>query len=1331
VIDLSSLTPALGFIIQGDAAADYAGFSVSSAGDVNGDGIDDVIVGARFGDDGGFNAGEAYVIYGVAGTARGTVDLTGLTAAQGFIIQGDETQDIAGRGVSSAGDVNGDGIDDVIVGARGGDDGGSYAGEAYVIYGVAGTARGTVDLTGLAAADGFIIQGDAAGDEAGFSVSSAGDVNGDGIDDLIVGAPYGDDGGGNAGEAYVIYGVAGTARGTVDLTGLAAADGFIIQGDAGGDIAGYSVSWAGDVNGDGIDDLVVGARYGDDGGDRAGEAYVIYGVVGTARGTVDLSGLAAADGFIIQGDAAGDQAGWSVSSAGDVNGDGIEDLIVGARFGDDGGTDAGEAYVIYGVAGTARGTVDLTGLASRPADGFIIQGDVSFDQAGWSVSSAGDVNGDGIEDLIVGAPLGDDGGLNAGEAYVIYGVAGIARGTVDLSGLAEADGFIIQGDFNFDRAGLSVSAAGDVNADGIDDLIVGAPQGDDGGNSAGEAYVIYGGRPTLAVERTGTEIGQVIFGGHLNDTLNGLGGNDTLDGGAGADSLDGGLGADSMRGGAGDDSYVVDDVGDVVLELAGEGDDHVIASISTTLVAEVERLTLSGTANLNGTGNALANRLEGNAGANLLDGGAGADTMAGGAGSDTYLVEDAGDVIEELPDEGYDHVFSSVSHTLGAGVERLTLSGSANLNGTGNALDNLLDGNAGANLLNGGAGADIMAGGAGNDTYVVDDAGDSVLELAGEGNDRVIATVSHTLDAEVERLSLSGSANLNGTANALANRLDGNAGANILDGGEGNDTLFGLSGNDTLIGGLGNDTLDGGTGADRMEGGAGNDNYVVDDAGDVIIELAGGGNDRVTATITHALTDEVEWLSLFGTANLNGTGNALANRIDGNAGANILDGGEGNDTLDGGLGADRMEGGAGNDNYVVDDAGDVIIELAGGGNDRVTATITHALAEEVESLSLFGTADLNGTGNALANRLDGNAGANRLDGGEGNDTLFGLSGNDTLIGGLGNDTLDGGLGADRMEGGAGNDSYVVDDAGDLVIELAGGGHDRVTATITHALADEVESLTLFGTANLNGTGNALANRLDGNAGANRLDGGEGNDTLFGLSGNDTLIGGVGNDTLDGGLGADRMEGGAGNDNYVVDDAGDVIIELAGGGNDRVTATITHALAEEVEWLSLFGTADLNGTGNALANRLDGNAGANRLDGGEGDDALSGLSGNDSLIGGLGHDLLDGGLGADSLEGGLGADRFLFRSAVEAHGDVISDFSVAEGDRIDLRPIDTNAGLTGDQGFTWIGNAGFGGVAGQLRFASEMLEGDLDGNGLADFQIALSGVAVLTTANIWL
>jgi hypothetical protein len=366
-----------------------------------------------------------------------------------------------------------------------------------VIFGKAGGGWGTtvgarqvLDLTDLSPADGFIIQGDVAGDQLGQSVSSAGDVNGDGIDDIIVGAFAGDDGGSEAGEAYVIFGKDGGGWGTtvggrqvLDLTNLSPTDGFIIQGDVAGDQLGYSVSSAGDVNGDGIDDIIVGARQGDDGGSNAGEAYVIFGKAGGGWGAevggrqvLDLTNLSPTDGFIIQGDVANDLLGISVSSAGDVNGDGIDDIIVGANGGDDGGSAAGEAYVIFGKADGSWGTevggrqvLDLTNLA--PEDGFIIQGDAANDELGVAVSSAGDVNGDGYDDLIVGAHLGDDGGSNAGEAYVIYG-------RPDMGGLF--------------RAGSS-----------YDDWIAGSDMGDQlDGRGGADTLLGYGGNDLLIVADT-------------------------------------------------------------------------------------------------------------------------------------------------------------------------------------------------------------------------------------------------------------------------------------------------------------------------------------------------------------------------------------------------------------------------------------------------------------------------------------------------------------------------------------------------------------------------------------------------------------------------------------------------------------------------------------------------------------------------------------------------------------------------------------------------------------------------------------------------------------
>ncbi|MCB4821290.1 family 16 glycosylhydrolase [Roseicella aerolata] len=799
---------------------------------------------------------------------------------------------------------------------------------------------------------------------------------------------------------------------------------------------------------------------------------------------------------------------------------------------------------------------------------------------------------------------------------------------------------------------------------------------------------------------TGNALDNRMTANAAGSRLFALGGADTLIGGAGNDTLDGGTGADLMAGGAGDDSYVVDDPGDQVVELAGEGNDVVTASLSWTLGAHLERLVLAGTADLAGTGNELDNRIFGNAGANTLDGGAGhdslhggagADLMIGGTGNDTFSVDDAADRVVELPGEGIDLVSASLSWVLGAELEKLTLTGTADLTGTGNELDNTLTGNAGRNRLeglaghdwlDGGAGADTLIGGPGNDTYVVDDPSDLIVELPGEGTDLVRSSISYALGAALENLTLIGTAAIEGTGNALSNRLTANAAGS---------RLLGLEGNDTLTGGAGADWLEGGTGADSMTGGGGDDTYVVDDPGDRVVEAAGGGHDTVRSSLSYILGTQLEALVLTGTADLTGTGNALDNILTGNAGRNRLEGLAGYDWLDGGAGADTLIGGLGDDTYVIDDPQDLIVEQPGEGTDLVRSAISYTLGAALENLTLTGTAAIEGTGNALDNRLTANAAGSRL---------LGLEGNDTLTGGAGADWLEGGTGADLMAGGAGDDSYVVDDPGDQVVELAGEGNDGVTASLSWTLGAHLEWLVLAGTAGLAGTGNELANRMTGNAGRNRLeglagddwlDGGAGADTLIGglgddtyviddpqdlvveqlgegtdlvrsaisytlgaavenltligmaaiggtgnaldnrmtanaagsrlfaLGGADTLIGGAGNDTLDGGTGADLMAGGAGDDSYVVDDPGDQVVELAGEGNDVVTASLSWTLGAHLERLVLAGTADLAGTGNELDNRMIGNAGRNRLEGLAGDDWLDGGAGADTLIGGLGDD----------------------------------------------------------------------------------------------------------------
>lgn len=390
---------------------------------------------------------------------------------------------------------------------------------------------------------------------------------------------------------------------------------------------------------------------------------------------------------------------------------------------------------------------------------------------------------------------------------------------------------------------------------------------------------------------TGNDLENSLAGNDGNDIVYGLGGDDnSLEGGAGDDVIDGGVGDDRMSGSSGNDTYFVDSVGDEVTELAAtDGIDTVNASVSYTLGAHLENLTLLGTANIDAMGNELDNVITGNAGNNILDGKGGNDTLIGGLGDDTYIINEPGDTIVEQANEGIDTVNASVSYTLSDNVENLTLVGTANINATGNALNNVLTGNSGNNILDGKGGNDRMVGGLGDDTYMVTEVGDTVVETTNEGIDTVITSLSYTLGDNVENLTLAGTGNLNGTGNALKNTLTGNAGNNFLNGKE-ND--------DTLIGGLGNDI------------------YIVNDAGDGVVEGMNAGVDVIAASVSYVLSDNVEHMGLTGTENLNATGNAFNNILLGNSGVNTLDGAAGDDILIGAGSGDRLKGGTGADKFV-------------------------------------------------------------------------------------------------------------------------------------------------------------------------------------------------------------------------------------------------------------------------------------------------------------------------------------------------------------------------------------------------------------------------------
>ncbi|MGZ0189594.1 MAG: calcium-binding protein, partial [Alphaproteobacteria bacterium] len=1179
--------------------------------------------------------GAVYVVFGtpdspLSGMQNLDVLVTNGRAAR---IDGDNTVNTelaGGYGLSrtlAIGDMNGDGIDDIVMGdpraAPGGD---VDRGLVTIVFGdshltpdqFAFGGGDIIDLSTPGTIDVLTIGGEFAGDGFGGSLDVGDFATGtfDGVsqtDDLIVNAT-GHFAGGLFGAAYLFVGAQSGI--TTDLSQLSGPNGTKIVSNAGASNVAFHVASVGDVDGDGKEDFgitsdnEIGIFYNPDSPLTPGPKQ--FGPTLFLENAIALQGRK-----LIDSDGEGISPNLALAGLGDINGDGFDDFSVRAFIG------AGAAtYLVLGTPRGFRSSLELSNSDLASTDVGTDGKFVPFQHFGPNLGfneGIGDINGDGFDDIAL-----LDGVGFAERPNFVFGdddLTALPREQNDIDGDNGFRGHNIQ------EAHAAIASAGDFNGDGRDDFIV--------STSNSTSSIIFG-RPfetggfTLIGSRTGQEMlggdlndilqgragndalrgfggDDTLFGGQGNDLLLGEDGDDRLDGatgddraigGGGADALFGRSGKDNLDGGDGDDRIYGDFNDDVA--TGGDGDDEISGNGGDDVLSGgdgADKL-VAGVGDDEADGGAGADTIFGQSGDDVLTGGAGDDKIYGQIGVDTLDGGDGDDML--LGQDGDDTVNG------GKGADRIN-GGEGNDLLNGEEGDDVLTGEGGIDRLDGGAGADDMSGGTGSDVYVVDNVGDIVREAVG-GDVDTISTSLAAFDLQtvtgVENLQvfdILSTVAFTGIGDGGDNRLQGGSGDDALQGLGGDDIILGFDGDDVLIGGVGDDELFGGLGDDIMRGGLGDDTYAVDSLLDVTDETGGDGVDQVNVT---NLGSGVRYTLAAGIENAIGVGptilqgNELDNRLqtltDG-----TLNGGDGDDTLIGsnlnnflvgGAGADRMEGLGGSDRYVVDNVGDVVVELfASAGTDQVISSIDFTLSIEVENLRLFQGA-VNGTGSSRDNIIQGNGLANVLDGAGGDDTLI---------------------------GGAGNDTYFVDAIGDVVNETAAGssGLDLVNIAFSggfnfFSLGTGVENgAVIQGAGIVNGNSNANDITAAGSALAQSFNGFAGDDLLIGGNAGDTLNGGADNDELRGGGGVDIMAGGTGDDLYIVDSQFYSVTEVAGEGDDTVESTANFSLSDHIETLTLLGAA-VFGDGNNQANMLIGNTNDNTLDGREGADIMAGSAGND-------------------------------------------------------------------------------------------------------------------------
>jgi Ca2+-binding RTX toxin-like protein len=821
---------------------------------------------------------------------------------------------------------------------------------------------------------------------------------------------------------------------------------------------------------------------------------------------------------------------------------------------------------------------------SSTAGNDVVQSSVSFSLP----TNVNTLELTGSAALIGTANGGADVLISNGGADTLIGGAGNDTFVVDNAGVVVQDG--ASGSGNTIESSVSYSLPGNVNtlvltgtadlvgtANGANDTLVSNTGVDTLVGGGGHDLFIVNNPDDVLVNVTASDtvemmssgyslppdIDLLVLTGSADVSVTGNSGDDSITANAGSDTLVAGSGVDTFVAGSGSDTFVLNSSSDVV--QAGQATGSVIeSSASYSLPVNVDVLALTGSASIQGTGNAGNDSLVSGAGADTLVAGSGADTLVagsgpatliGGSGHDTFIVNDSGDLVEDTASAAANTLISSVSYSLPTDVNTLVLAGSSDLSATTNGGNDLITGNAGADTLTAttgtdtlvaGSGPDTLVGGSGSDLFVVNDSADQVTVSGSSGRDTVESSVSYSLPANVAVLELTGSADLAASANG------------------GNDSIVANAGNDTLVAGAGTDTLVAGAGPDTLIGGTGATTYVIDNAGDVIENVSAAPGNAVQSSVSFTLLTGIDALTLTGNGNLVGQGNGDA--------SNVLTANTGNDTLIAGSAITAFEGGEGDDTFIINDTRDVVNASAVGTN-AIVSSVSYSLPGNVSTLILTGSTDLVGTGNTLADSIVGNAGS------------------DTLVAGIGNDTLVAGTGPATLIGGVGNDTFVINSASDVLEDTVSGEHNTVISSVSLALPADFNVLTLAGTGNLVGTANSA------------------NDLITGNAGEDTLVAGAGADTLVAGIGLDTLVGGTGNTTFEVDNAGDAVQGASATSSNTVIATVSYTAPDNVDSLQLAGPGNIAGTGNA---------GADTLRGGEGEDTLVAGSGPDTLIGGTGN-----------------------------------------------------------------------------------------------------------------